>query len=288
MSEPQALQLVNFTNLISYILNFAVTYGVNASGKFPSNGELSLKYQTLVTPSGYAFAIWGIIFTSQLIWTCVQLLPKYRAKVEVIHGVAYYYVWACAAQCAWTVVFTMEHITFSLIAMVSILIPLLIILTRTSQISSESIVAYWLLKFPFEIHVGWIMAATLVNCNVLLVAQDVPTTAQIASAWVSLAMLATTAMYYIIKTKWVVPTVLAWASYAIKVELSNPRDSITGKFTEESIKSLEVAAGVLSGFILVAAAVKFLHVHYRHMSTIDTSTTSSQASQSLREPLTQA
>jgi hypothetical protein len=168
MSDHQSLQKLNYANVVAYILNTLVTYGVGTSGRFPSNGELSAKYQTLVTPAGFAFAIWGIIFTSQLIWCITQLLPRYRSKAVVLEGVGFYYVYTCLAEISWTLCFTTNYIALSLILMVSILIPLVVIVSKSSKISNDNTSDYWLLKFPFEIHAGWIMAATLVNINVFL------------------------------------------------------------------------------------------------------------------------
>ena len=92
------LQTVNYANIAAYILNGAVTYGVGVSGLFPTNAELSEKYQTIITPAGYAFSIWGVIFISQAIFTVAQALPAYRSSDIVVKGVSYYYVMACIAQ----------------------------------------------------------------------------------------------------------------------------------------------------------------------------------------------
>jgi benzodiazapine receptor len=258
-TDQQKLQKVNFANLIGYILNTVVTYGVGVSGMLPSNSEISEKYQTLITPAGFAFAIWGVIFTSELIWAVVQMLPKYRARDVVVYGVGWNYVYACTAQMAWTLCFTTEHIALSLIAMVSILIPLVMILTKLSQLPSESIGYYWLLKFPFEIHAAWIMAATLVNANVLLVAWNLAPSIQVGAAWLSLGVLASTSFYYTYKQKWVVPAVLAWASYAINSELSNIRESIANTFSMESIDAIQVATGLLAALIIQGMINFFLY-----------------------------
>merc|ERR1712232_1197009 len=116
----QALQWVNYANLVSYFLNLIVTYGVNASDSLPSNGEISEKYQTLVTPAGYAFSIWGIIFASQFIWSLVQMLPQYRAKEVLVNGVSWYYVIVCISQISWSIAFTFDYITLSFLAMIGI------------------------------------------------------------------------------------------------------------------------------------------------------------------------
>ncbi|CAJ1951240.1 unnamed protein product [Cylindrotheca closterium] len=262
MSDHQSLQKLNYANVVAYILNTLVTYGVGVSGRFPTNGELSAKYQTLVTPAGFAFAIWGIIFTAELIWCTVQLLPRYRSKAVVLQGVGFNYVYACLAQVSWTLCFTTEYIALSLISMVSILIPLVLIVNKTSKISNDNISDYWLLKFPFEIHAGWIMAATLVNTNVFLVAYQASPSNQIVAAWFSLFVLASAAVYYISKKKWVVPCVLVWASNAIRLELSSPKDSIASAFPTETIQSVRDASGVLAAIILATTVAAAVYGHF--------------------------
>jgi len=246
-----------------------VTYGIGIYGGFPNNSSVSAKYQTLVTPAAFAFSIWGIIFTSELIWCIAQLLPQYRSKDVVLRGVGFNYVYVCVAQASWTLFFTKEYIALSLNAMVSILIPLVVILTKTSKIPSDSTSDYWLLKFPFEIHAAWIMAATLVNTNFFFVARHLSSSNQIVVAWFSLFALATTAVYYIGKKKWVVPCVLAWAANGIRSELSSPKDSIVSAFTTETIQSVRNASGVLAVLILLLTAISAVYGHFRESDDKD-------------------
>jgi uncharacterized membrane protein YcgQ (UPF0703/DUF1980 family) len=83
---------------------------------------------------------------------------------------------------AWTAgYFTMQEILLSWIAMMSILIPLVIVPLRMAKIKTEDNTTYAILKFPFEIHAAWIMAASLVNANVLLTDLELSTMIQIKS-----------------------------------------------------------------------------------------------------------
>jgi tryptophan-rich sensory protein len=184
-------------NVVSlYLVNVVVTYGVGVGGflDLPSNSELSEKYQTIVTPIGWAFAIWGIIFISQGIWALLQLLV-YTGRlpelyIETIRTVQCYYVLVVATQVAWTLLFANEWIIGSAIMMVCILWNLGVIVfslarqdrinqqdedtdITTRGVSSLALGAgkYLLLQFPFAIHFGWILAATIVNVKVVLVAQ---------------------------------------------------------------------------------------------------------------------
>ena len=263
------LQPVNYANVVAFVVNLVVTFG--SSQFLPDNAELSAKYQTLVTPAGYAFAIWGIIFTAELVWTVVQALPSYRSDTLIIKGVGYNFVWACLAQAAWSILFGSEHITLSLVAMVLILIPLIMAVTQmerlslltttaaTTTTSTTTVKDYWLLKFPIQIHAAWIMAATLVNLNVVLVASNVSATGQATLAMLSLGIVLIVGLFYITKGLWVVPGVLAWAAFAIASELQQPRDSIVATFDEKTIEQTRVTAMVVASTVLALAIAKILY-----------------------------
>lgn len=260
------MAIVNIVNLAAYAGNILLTFGFQSLTNYPDNAELSAKYQTLVTPAGYAFAIWGIIFLAQLIWSIVQLTGKYKSNPLVVNdesrtGVGYLYVAVCIAQCLWTIIFSIEQIPLSLAAMVSILISLVMIVERQSS-ANASVGEFWLLQFPFDIHCGWIWAASLVNFNVVLVAANTSVQVQTTMAWVSLlGAVPAIAIYYTwFKQVWTIPIVLAWASYAISNELSNPRDSNTAKFSEETIGRLCDTSKWLAFGLLALTAIMIVIV----------------------------
>jgi benzodiazapine receptor len=45
-----------------------------------TSADVSNMHPTLITPAGFTFAIWGIIYTLLLLFTVYQLLPKNRNK----------------------------------------------------------------------------------------------------------------------------------------------------------------------------------------------------------------
>ena len=257
-TSSNRLQAVNYANVIAYLVNFLVV-GFSPRFGLPDNATISEKYQTLVTPAGYAFGIWGIIFTAELVWTIAQCFPSYRSTELVTKGVGYYFVWACLAQALWTIAFGLEKISLSLVCMVLILIPLVVVLTNLSKIDAGSIGRYWLLKFPFEIHCAWLMAATLVNTNVVFVAGQASANVQAIVGWMSLVLATIVGIYYTMQRKWVVPSVLAWATAAIANGLANPKDLIVSTFAESTIQSTMVASGCVAGILLLAIVAKLLH-----------------------------
>merc|ERR1711865_28084 len=80
-------------NLVFYFLNSLATYSIQLGWlDLPNNGDISDKYQTLVTPFGLSFTIWGLIFIWQLIWVVWQLLPSQRNSEGVIKAWYSYYI----------------------------------------------------------------------------------------------------------------------------------------------------------------------------------------------------
>ena len=261
VSVPK-LQTLNYVNVAAYLLNFLVVFGYTYTG-LPDNAQLSNKYQTLVTPAPYAFSIWGIIFTAELIWTIVQCFPSFRSHKVVVKSVGYNFALACVAQSAWTFAFGLEHMVLSLICMMCILIPLVNILIKTCEVSNTTkTIDYWRLKFPFQIHAAWIMAATAVNLNVVAVAYNASSKIQTAVGWISLVVLFGVGIYTVMKKEnyrraYVVPSVLVWASFAIANELSSPRDQILETFDGSTIEYTQTASKLVALLVLLVTLEEF-------------------------------
>lgn len=186
-SSPRGSATINIANVIAFIANLVITYGVGTMGLFgaATNADLSEKYQTLITPVGWAFSIWAVIFLAQLVWCIVQLLPAFRGDALVM-AVGWNYVLVCVAQIGWTISFSMEIIWLSLVCMLAILF-FLVRIVRAQR--DSDLRGYVLFKFPFSIHTGWIVAASFVNISVLLVSLQVSAQIQFFVAMASLSLI---------------------------------------------------------------------------------------------------
>jgi hypothetical protein len=192
---PDKLTALNAINVATNLVNTAVTYGSQLGWFGPTNSQQSLKYQTLITPVGFAFAIWGPIFVLQALFTFAQLLPGYRADPEVQQGVGYWYTAACVAQFGWTVSFAQDAVWLSMVFMLLILYSLGALLHSLGRIAHEATLPrlrlrYTVLHAPFLMHFGWITAATFVNINVCIVKYAAADTQlQLGAAVASIALL---------------------------------------------------------------------------------------------------
>lgn len=266
-SENDKISKLNILNAVAYVANIGLVMGVPSLFNLPDNAELSNKYQTIVTPAGWAFAIWGVIFTFQAIWATLQLmLPAFRSNPLVLEGVQYHYILVCAVQVAWTFSFALEQMVMSMVWMTSILYFLFRIFqaqnTVMEEFGHESFNAnFWLLRFPFTLHLGWIVAATLVNFNVVLVAHSASSPIQFTFAILSLATALVVGGIALYKQKEqstpdvTIPLVLCWALNAISNELKSPRDSIVSTFSVEEITLIRSGAAFCAIAVLVGVGV---------------------------------
>lgn len=276
--ETSRLNVKNYVNLISYILNLLITFGVGTFGLLgtPDQGELSEKYQTIITPAGLAFSIWGIIFTSQAIFAVVQMLPSFRSRPMVQQGVSYWYAAACVFQAGWSFSFAYEILPLSLVCMVLIWISLMSLLISqyyvkldptTSSCSSKGLLEFWLLRFPFSVHGGWITAASALNVGVIVVDVEASAATQLAVSILSLAVLHAISVWHLFGYKrpnYTIPCVLIWANGWIYAELQNPKQLIVDTFDQSIISAVAYSAFSVAMVILTQVVVRvgFLIFNY--------------------------
>ena len=71
------------------------------------------RYQTIITPASWAFAIWGVIFPAELVFAVVQCLPAARDSELVTSGVGWGWVLTVLFQSAWQLAFALESLEAS-------------------------------------------------------------------------------------------------------------------------------------------------------------------------------
>jgi len=261
-STRPPLSKKNYLNLVAYMLNVTLVNGLGNGGWLgtPNNGELSQKYQTLVTPKSSAFSIWGVIFLFQGAFAVAQLLPRFRARAMVLDGAGYWYPVISAVQISWTVAFAYEVIPLSLVFMLMLWCSLIaIVYSQYYTESNETLWEFWILRFPFSVHAGWITAASALNVNVQTVSAGRPADVQLAVAIVSLAVLHAVSvwvLFYLPRPNWTMACVLSWAFGWISAELGSPNELITSTFAEDTINGVRHAAHVVSLIVLLQVAVR--------------------------------
>lgn len=249
------LTWINWANLGAYVLNCGMTYFSLTGIIGETNTVLSKKYQTIITPAGWAFSIWGIIFMSEAAFTVAQMLPQWRGLPSV-HAMAPWWWAACGFQVLWSIVFAQDWITFAGILMFCILVSLFGLLW-VGDSKRGSISEYWLARAPFSLQAGWIIAASVLNLNVVADAQSASQATLLALAMVSFGLVLTAASlatFALPVPNPIICFVAFWALMGIHSELGVAENLKSEARFNYSVWPPAVLEGVRTGALWLAMA----------------------------------
>ena len=204
---------------LAIVGNIALNYYANTrpfAGQ--TMGMVSARYPTLLTPAGYAFSIWGLIFlalTSYAVW---QLLPG-QQRISLPDALAKPLTLASIATGAWVVLFANELILPSVGVMLLILGCLIVAYGRTRRRIFAG-AAPALAGVPLSLYLGWISVASVINVTIGL-RQLGWQPAEGASVTLTLGLIFVVVALGLIMSRvfrdLVFPLVVAWALVAVWV-----------------------------------------------------------------------
>jgi hypothetical protein len=159
------------------ICAFLLTVAVNALANIlPLNGkttaQISDSYPTLITPAGYVFSIWGIIYILLFVFMIFQALPKQKEN-PFLSKISYLFVLSSIANVSWLFLWHYEQIVLSVIPMFVLLATLIAIYLRL-QIGQSNVPMKEKLcvHVPFSVYLGWITVASIADVAAALVATN--------------------------------------------------------------------------------------------------------------------
>lgn len=157
---------------VTIIAALVATVVVNfLANRLPLNGqqtgEISDQFPIYITPAGYVFAIWVLIYLGLAGYALFQALPSQRENPR-LQRIATPFVLSCAANCAWLFLWHYERFGITELAMLGLLLSLITIYNRLGRGPEVSRAERWLVNLPFSIYLGWITVATIVNTTVVL------------------------------------------------------------------------------------------------------------------------
>lgn len=169
----KTLQILNWG---FFLIMVATNYLANA---VPFNdkttGQLSDQYPNLFVPAGITFSIWGIIYLLLFIFCVKQSKNLFSQTPDpstnaLVDKIGLRFVVSCILNSLWILYWHYEHLFFSVIIMLSLLIILLDIARRINFLSKNTEIHIPIVaKAAFGIYLGWICIATIANITAVLV-----------------------------------------------------------------------------------------------------------------------
>ncbi|MEK0313058.1 tryptophan-rich sensory protein [Cohnella sp. 56] len=187
-----------------------------------SSGEISDKFPTLVTPAGYAFAIWSVIYLLALGYVVVAFLPS-RRDDRTMRATAPWFFVSCLFNVGWLLVWHSERYTASAFVIACLLLTLigLYAASRPAARAPRRSGDFFLIALPFSVYLGWVTVATIVNISVALRAAGWDGWGISDAAWAVSLILVAAILAVVAALKdgdpWF-PLTVAWALIAIGVK----------------------------------------------------------------------
>lgn len=171
MSSSRNSALLQVANILAFVATVVVNGLANTqvlNGK--TTAEVSDAYPTLITPAGYVFSIWGVIYTLLLVFVVFQALPQQRDK-PFLRQIGLLFVLSSILNISWLFLWQYEQITLSVILMFALLVTLITVYLRLNIGRSKTSLREKLsVHLAFSVYLGWITVASIANVAVALTA----------------------------------------------------------------------------------------------------------------------
>lgn len=161
------LQVVNVVAFLAVVIVNGLATTTLLNGR--TTAEVSGLYPTLITPAGFTFSIWGIIYVLLLVFVVFQLLARHRQ--DAFHGqIGYLFALSSVFNIVWLFLWQYDYITVSVALMFALLTSLVAIYLRLHIGKSKAPFREKLcVHLPFSVYLGWITVASIANVATALV-----------------------------------------------------------------------------------------------------------------------
>jgi hypothetical protein len=163
--------LLKWANILAFILMVLVNSLAGSTtilgGKFTN--EISDANPTLITPAGYVFSIWGVIYILLGIFVVFQALPSEKGK-DYQRSIGWLFVLNSIFNIAWLFLWQFEFLGLSVVLMFMLLASLVAIYLRLDIGKAKvGFLEKLTVHVPFSTYLGWITIASIANVAVTLV-----------------------------------------------------------------------------------------------------------------------
>lgn len=137
-----------------------------------STADVSAAYPTLITPAGFTFSIWGIIYILLFAFVVFQLLPRHRQD-PFNEQVSYLFIVSSVFNIVWLFLWQYDYITVSVPVIFALLASLVAVYLRLHVGKSKAPLNEKLsVHLPFSVYVGWITIASIADVSAGLVSAN--------------------------------------------------------------------------------------------------------------------
>jgi benzodiazapine receptor len=242
--------LLKWLNIVAFVLTVLVN-GLAGSttiigGK--NTAQISDANPTLITPAGYVFSIWGIIYILLGVFAVFQALPSEHGK-DFQKRIGLLFVLSSLSNIVWLFLWQFEYLGLSVVLMFLLLATLILIYVRLrigkSAVSLREKLAVHL---PFSVYLGWITIASIANVAATLVSVSWDGFGMNPETWASLIIIIALLITILVATTRkdvAFGLVVIWALVGISVEQSGNQNIVMITEASAVIVAITLAATIL-------------------------------------------
>ena len=182
-----------------------------------STGYVSNRYYSVITPAGWAFSIWSLIYSGVIAFTVWQALPAQRSNTQLAQAAP----WVMGTQIAnalWLPAWHFMHLPLSLVIIGFYLFcTVMIVEVFRNPSPSPKSVRFWLGFVLFSVYAGWLTIATVANATVVLLSENIQLGLN-PEAWGVIMLCIAFLIGFTVFRRWQSPAyllVIVWAFLAI-------------------------------------------------------------------------
>jgi hypothetical protein len=248
------------SGLMYQIAGFLVNLGsVSLPGRFDSDvnpATMVFPWPTLVSPAGFAFAIWGVIYLGELVGLVVLASNKDLATDAAPASKAWFF--ANVAQALWCFSFrpwALSRLWLSsacLAATAASLYASQCLLVSVDGAERHGEALWAAVAWPRSLHTGWVTAAMLVNLNAWAGKSAIGPSRALAAAVLSLMDAVYLADRYASSGLSCAGVAIAWALFAVSFGKPNGADAVA--LGQPALDGLAITSGA-TAMLAVGAIV---------------------------------
>lgn len=228
MTKERLVRVRNLSiiNLIVFLVTLTVNY-LGSSGFF--NGmdqtDISDKYMTLISPAGFTFSIWGVIYSFLLATLIYLFIRRKNERVGLlIQSISPLFIASSLFNIGWMVAFSYELLGLSTILILAMLFSLMLIIEKIYK--NRTKFPSTLAGITFTLYSSWVLIASIVNISLFLVQQGWGGFGISDSIWTIIILfiaIAFVVFYLTLYKNALFPLPIAWAFWGIYGSYSSGR-----------------------------------------------------------------
>lgn len=242
--------LLKWLNILAFLFTIVVN-GLAGSTTIigsTNTAQVSDANPTLITPAGYVFSIWGIIYILLGVFVIFQALPSEKGK-EYQKRVSWLFVLSSLFNIAWLFLWQFEYLSFSVILMFLLLATLIAIYLRLDiGKSTVSLREKLVVHLPFSVYLGWITIASIANVATTLVSVNWEGFGISQETWATLIVIVAlliTVLVIVTRRDVAYGLVIIWALVGIAVKQSEKPNIVMITEISAIIVAIVLAAMIL-------------------------------------------